>query len=456
MPPAAASAIGKDADGGLSALWTEVEIAAIMTEVQTRKSVDTFKLFGGPNGSLPPLLSARTSAEVKARVDHCKCSFDSTAIPWTPKCGVPELLAVLASEVSFIRQQRARRDGADVALVNAKKARDDEEARWREGRKAMREVWGRLREVSEGRGVGRGLRAIEITRFNDEKDLLDAERTEREKAEDELHGAKLAEMDSRRRLDRCRLKAAAIRGDMVSGTMDELVRPSLRRGEREMEVGEIVDAAAAVTILEGEDVDEDVEEDDVDENDDAGSGEIERNGTGDKSRTAEISGTGGSGMADVDKADVMSERTTGGGEELEGRTPRSRAIADVDMDAAIISWERGEGKSGEEVRLLQNRLAMHMAEAAEWKVSSDAERLRAKLLTIARTRLEGLLPPVSTGKVAPPKAGSKRGAVVMEAAAAAAVATVDVVGTVEDGGRRKRRKGVARRAVFLLPHSSHA
>lgn len=214
-----------DKDENHIALWKESEIRAIAAEVSSRKSVDSSKLFAGTaNNTMPEPLKRRTKADVKALVDRLKSSFDSTIAPWAPKCGVAELIAALASEASFVRNQRRERS---KALALLERGRTECESI----RKVHAMIMSTTKRISEQVHVEADRRKSAERSKTDGDALLvssrkriDDEVAKRLAIEAELDKWRLSELEARRRLDRVRLKVAALRGEMVTITVDGLVR----------------------------------------------------------------------------------------------------------------------------------------------------------------------------------------------------------------------------------------
>jgi hypothetical protein len=336
------------ADKSTTSLWAECEIRTIIFEVQQRKSVDTLKLFGGPSGTLPSALAARTPAEVKERVDRCKASFDQAVAPWVPKCGVPELIAVLASEAAFCRTQRTRRTRASCELSADKSERARLEAARREARREVADVEAYLAAEAKLRVEAELDKAAQAEALSDAKALVDEEILRRDAREDELEQLKLRETESRRKLDRARLKVAALRGEILADTMEALI---------DTEVGMEPD-------------------DDVNYADDA------EDNNGKSSGKARIKKSSKGAPADKDAAKDK--------ENKENAATAAAAAASTSNapSSEVRSAEQPEDARRMELRLLRNRLAMHMAEAEEWRASAEAEQRKSQLLVRARARVE--------------------------------------------------------------------
>lgn len=486
--------------------WKEAEIRAIMQEVQTRKSVDTYKLFGGPNGTLPDALSNRTSLEVKECVDHCKGSFDCNICPWVPKCGVPELLAVLASEAAFCRYQNARAGDLDKQHVADTDERIKQETARRDAKRELHAVTAQLETEARLRQAGEKEREQQLDELAACKLRLEKETQRREALEEDLDAFKLKEFDSRRKLDRARLKISAMRGEIIAPTMDALISPELEVDLEKLEdekikvafsiavgdpvAGDELPTTAATTSTKvkkkNKNANGDVEmytdddnnagdTDDDDGRDDHGHDEDEGDGDdgGDsdaaeaakkatrassKSKSGRASNTGKeaggddegdaaapddigvSGTVAASSADSTKPGSLGPGVSMnQSKSATARTPAPPD-DAEEIEDARAT-----ELRKMRNRVAMHMAEAAEWRRSAEAERRRAGLFARARSRLESDVPAPPppappSARAAAAKARAKRAA----AAAVAAEAGGDAAGA---AGRRKKRKGTPMRAI---------
>lgn len=430
--PAAASAseptpASEDLDDDIGVpdgFWEESEILAVIAEVHARRSVDTLKLFGGGTAELGERLSRRTPVEVKMLINRCKGSFDAHAAPWVPKCGVPELLAVLASEAAFCRNQRMRRASGLKRLASDKLERARMEAARRDGKRDVLDAAGFLKEEEAARIASEADKQAQSDAFTEAKTELDEEKDRGEAAEDVLQVARLRELEARRKLDRARIRVAALRGEFVTSTLREFVRPSLAflRTTRMPTSEEAADAMSAPTPH------------------DCGEQMAEKNDS-----------SVGAGFFALRRAPEAGSDDT----------PKEE-------DNPTVNWEQAEGKETTELRLLRNRLSMHMTEATEWHALVASERNRARLLQVSRSRLEREVPmtvsaPANSphgssgadgqlggqGSRLPPKARGKRSL------------PVSSVGDEKGNGRgdgvkdglppKRRRKSVPVKALVLLP-----
>lgn len=421
--PAAAADEGDEDTGVPEGFWEESEILAIITEVHARRSVDTLKLFGGGSAELGERLSRRSPGEVKMLINRCKGSFDAHAAPWVPKCGVPELLAVLASEAAFCRNQRLRRASGLQRLAADKLERARMEAARRDGKRDAAELVAFVKEEEAARVAAEEDKQVQGDAFTEAKKELDEEKDRGEAAEDVLQVARLRELEARRKLDRARIRVAALRGEFVTPTVREFVRPSLAsvRAQDVPTAEEVADAMAAPTPLDSDDV-------------------------------------------------VFGKRKSLRGAD----SSRMKEAGDDSLNYAfnveddpVVSWEEAEGKEAMELRLLRNRLSMHMSEAAEWHAAAASERNRARLLQASRSRLErevsmpGSVPgqaphavsgsdglPGSGGTRLPPKAKGKRPV----SATHLGMEREEFQNSAKDDlSRKRRRKGVPVRSLLVLP-----
>ncbi len=410
-------------------LWSESEIDAIAAEVSAKKSVDVTKLFNSPNNSpLPEPLKKRSRAELKAFIDRLKSSLDTSVAPWVPKCFVPELLSALASEAYFVRtsweQLRAMCKELDKHKAEYNNLSRQCHLTYSASKRLSNQisVEGKRREAAEAcRAVG------EETANGVKKDIED---TLAQKAvlESELNNWRLNELETRRRLDRIRLKVAALRGEMVTTTVDELVRPPPKW---------MTDVGESVTSAESGDV------------------ESEHAGKNSNRSSGFSSINGDTAKNSVDKdGDAAMEVEENNASEIE--KPES-----VDMEVALSETHMEEDVADEEdtleddddtgfdedgvsmeLRLLKYRLDMYEREADEWRRSTAAELVKIGMVEKAKKRLEEELIRYRTGNGNDRRATSSAAKAKARRAAQAQLEELPIETSV-----KRRRKGIARRSL---------
>lgn len=402
-----------DKEGSSQSFWEEAEIEAVIAEVQSRKSVDSSKLFGGPNGVLPDALSRRSASDSKEKVDRCKSAFDPDIAPWVPKCGVAELVAVLASEAVFCRVQRRKLAELREQLQTDKKERMKVEISLKEAKKELQDLLSQLDAETKMR------HKVEKEKVDFQEELaraksdVDEEILRRQQKEREFDEIKLKEIDSRRRLDRARLKVAALRGELVSPAMDALVRPefldisgdSLGIATTAAVAGELFQKVERITVEERPSLSSVTNPSSLNE----------KGSTKDESDYENFEKLE---KMDVEKPVESAENSSKpansshANEDVDSKlpsSPKDREIASTasgvgsdashvtsgglggDMDLlseSVMASEEVEDEKMAEFRLLRNRLAMHMAEAEDWQSSAAAERRKAKLIKSSKARLE--------------------------------------------------------------------
>lgn len=377
-------------------LWQEDEVVEVIKEVSSRKSVDTMKLFGGSDGELPSGLSRQSHDTMRAMVDQCKSSFDSDVAPWVPKGSVSELLAALASEAAFCRTQRRRRRTALQELEKEKKERERQEDALRKVKKDHREMASFLKHEVEYREAMEKEKVMLEKKMNDGRALVEKEIAKRKALEDTLDKIRIKEIEARRRLDRARLKASALRGAMVSDTMEALVHPRFRD-----ELDDDASSFARMLARAAEHLEDSgaarVDGDDKPKADDdtdvmvvdSANGES-HSGENGIAHDTEMSTANGDQDETTAALTMPSKKEAGSpsGESTAYDTAGDASGGDGGLDTSMLGEERVESQAHAELRVLRNRVAMLMAEATEWRESAYAERRKVQLLSVAKTRLE--------------------------------------------------------------------
>lgn len=351
-------------EGEKAFMWEYAEVVAVLEEVQSRKSVDTGKLFGGPSGYLPDELTAKSTADVKGLVDRLKASFDAAVAPWAPKCGVLELMAALTSEAVYLRRQRLEKATVAGRLDKCREEREEMEAARVDLEKDIEVASAHLVAENKKRAEIEGSRVGREEAVAKSKREHEFEVGRRAALEKELVTCRLSELDARRRLDRMRLKVAALRGEMVTTTVDGLARPppnwlgdvdesvmSAESGAAGSESGKGGKSAASNKSVLKTTPQQDADGEHV------GDGDVDM-------KNSDAAADSADAAVAIDKSD-------------------SSAKAHNDEDA-----ELDEDVESVELRLLRNRLDMCETEAREWKESAEAERVALQLVSRARTRLE--------------------------------------------------------------------
>lgn len=316
-------------------MWCRDDLIAIAADIREKDTIDPDKLFGGSDAALPQQLKRKTRADLSTALSSIKEFLNEADDEDAPKCTVDSVLAALASEMYFMDTQKKKRDSAIDSLRKARSERlkvESYSSKLIAESKALSEQVARERTR---RGKATEEKADSEKRLEQERKKLEAERSNYSIVRENMEKAKMSELDVRRRLDRMRLKVAAMRGEMVISTVDKLANPS--------------------PIWLG-DTDESIISIDTDP---------KANRAEDTSQPAK-----GEEKQDVD----MTEAQSG----IESSTP-SGSRDELELD---------EGQEETEFRLLKNRLAMCEMEAEEWRTTLDAEREKVRLILRAKTRLE--------------------------------------------------------------------
>lgn len=357
-------------------LWTAEELGALAKEIVKRDSVDAAKLFvvekpGDGSGDdtvtlLPPQMKALTHDDVKALLDRFKTQLMAEVVAsWAPGCSVAAILGMVMSEHVLIRAQETRFE-EDLMAYRKQKGEFDAIKRYIDLATAMSmrasvqidvEV-GRRKSAESIKAVGEeNLSSIrrDITAVCDAKDSL----------ESELNTWRLNELDTRRRLDRIRLKIAATRGEMVTATVDVLKRPP-PRWMIETNVCESVTSAES--------------------NDDDGKVGDEDAGSPHSSQEADTAVQDNDG--DVEMQVVESKVNEEAATEVQTRETQGEDDEEEELSSDIDDIGFDEDAVATEIRLLKNRLDMYDNEAQEWQSSLQAIRVQSTYVEKAIAMLE--------------------------------------------------------------------
>lgn len=342
-------------------LWSPSELCAVMGQVAARKSFDPARLFNGSPRSaadtLPADLGSHTRADLAALLERAVSQLSAPGAPtWTPRRpGFVDVLGVLASESRALRKLDARYL-EKVSAYNKQRADFDSVVRNKDLYSDMtKRANAQIAIEAERRNSGEAIKAVGEENANSiRRDIVEAALA-KEVVEAELNTWRLNELETRRRLDRIRLKIAATRGEMVTPTVDALVRPP-PRWMVESNVCESV--TSAESNEEGDDADE--AEPSVHSSQDAGTAQEAPNDGGD----AEMLPVG-------DKRSVASvnavEIAVSGVAQVDEEEEPSTDIDDIGFD---------EDAEATEIRLLKNRLDMYDNESRDWQSTLQAIKVQ--------------------------------------------------------------------------------
>lgn len=322
--------------------------------------------YKGVKRSVEEQLARKSVSDIEEVVDYFHNVFSKKAASFTPPCDVGTFLALLASEVSFMKVHAHERNLALCNLIKSRKERTNTEmlkeqlSRERGGmsRQIEREVRSRETALMQKPQIEGEYDALKIR----EEQEIEVTRGLRDK----LELAQLNDLEGRRRLDRVRLKVAAIRGEMVIPTVDQIVveaPPQHVIGDWDDEVeADSIGEDGSDTKHDGKDVDDAIEADHYPRS----------------KRPRSLKGLDGIWRRPY----------------LRGEDSPSPLLATVGTSSSDLAWPEETDTSMDtdeestEFRLLKNRLAMVEQEAVEWSGTLQAERKHCQLLYHAKQQLE--------------------------------------------------------------------
>lgn len=420
------ASIGREDGFGL---WKEAEIHAVAKEVNTKKSVDTSKLFSSTSsGLLPTPLNERTKAEVVSLVDRLKASYNSSVSSWAPKFGVPELLCALSAEAFFVRTSLEQLAPLCTEFDKVKEECSALVQHCAEASQKSKKLLNQVSVESKRREGAEACKAVGEESAAEVKKEIEEGMQENEDLNADLNTFRLNELEARRRLDRSRLKVAALRGEMITTTVDVLERPppkwltqvgesltSAESGDREDGAGRNSNRSSGFSSVNGE-----MAKKAADEDGDAAMKEDEN----------ELSDNENPESVDMEVALSDAEEEEDEEDEEAVETDES---AEEDDDTGF-----DEDGVRMELRLLKYRLDMYEFEAAEWRNSSEAELVKIGMVTKAKARQEEEL-----ARFKAKAHGSDR----RSRARRAAPVAVEPVPEPEERPAKRRRKGIARKSL---------
>lgn len=307
----------------------EDDLLAIASRVWEAQSVDPTALFSETASDSHAHLDLNLSV-FKYIVNLMKQPFH-TDVTFAPTCGAKELSASIFSQIEYLRWLAAEAGSADKKLTKAETELNKMEKSI-DNLERERNFLGReLEKVKERREeIAEGMQA-RMTELEQRRNKLREHEEEVVLLRNAMAKARQKDLEARRRLDRMRLKVSALRGEMISQTVDQMF-------EREaMEVDD------SVSSIEGDPLRHVL------------GFPPEKRNDGEKKE----------GEVDV--------------EGMEGVTSAGGKGDEHEFD---------EDAEETQLRLLRNRLAMCENEAKEWKESLDAEEEAVRLVTKAKARLE--------------------------------------------------------------------
>lgn len=316
-------------------LWYPRDVNVIGKEVNSQKSTKVDDLF--PKGLIPEPLNRKSRVDIHAAIAKLHTSFDNSCNAFVPNCSQSNYMATLAAETTSMATTNTQRDAALASLTKSHNFRIAVEKQRARIVADCRHLSSLVEKERTRRGRNSSKKSTVDKSLDGEKRRLDMERDSYTTLRDGMEAAKFSELDVRRRLDRMRLKIAAMRGEMVIPTVDKLARASPQW------LGEIDESVTS----------------------------------GDSDPTC--------------KQKQRNGECEGG--EQKGRTGINGIITPVGIESPTASTYKDDlelNETAEEIefRLLKNRLAMCEMEAREWEDCVQSEREKVRLIFRAKTRLE--------------------------------------------------------------------
>lgn len=341
--------------------WRADDVRALARAVYlARRSHPPPQLPFDSAAELPPALSRKGLGDVRRALSVVHDAHDRSNNSFAPRCDVHNVLASLSSDMAFLAAQGAERETAFATLFKARGERLATEGlreRLVKESKLLSDQIAKERALRAKAGERKA--ALEKV-IEDVRKKVDSDRANFDILRQNLEKAQISELEVRRRLDRMRLKVAALRGEMVIPTLDKL-RPSPRWlgdfGEGlstveakptlpEREVARAMAMNAALRAVGNEKGDDVVDDKCADNN-------------------------------NVADGDVVMDETKTAVEVAPGESSSKTDDLEVDLDA-----------EGMEHRLLKNRLAMVETEKQDWQETLDAEKAKVELLSRTTAKLE--------------------------------------------------------------------
>lgn len=312
-------------------VWRAEDITAIAKAVHQAGVARPSRLIKNVN-QLPDQLSRKTVSDVSNVLDHLHNALLDDTVSYAPKLTIPHFLAVLASEITFMKTHAHERNLAMFKLVQSRNMltsakKKNESLIFNLNRLTVQIDKERLRKTRAND------RKAEFEKSKEEtKTKLQLECERADTLRQALEKAKMNDVEVRRRLDRIRLKVGALRGEMVVPTVDEYVVKEARR------------QAGPDGTAEG---------------------------------TYEVHSS---------FAKFANNRPSAKFASSPDQTPSS-SVSSLFSDS-LDEPDMDRDEEAMEYRLLKNRLAMVEAEASEWKATLRAERTRFQLVQRSKTQLE--------------------------------------------------------------------
>lgn len=317
--------------------WAIEDLRLFAKHVLDNNSINLTNLFPSSPSKHPEGLTHKSQSELRSLLESLKAPFDSDAIQFVPTCGPAELAAATFSQIQYLSHQASDHDSASAKYAKARVERLQMEKsieKLRSESKFLSEQIDKERERREKLSEEMRTRQsdLEVRRRK-----LKDEAADTTSFRGAIQRAKSNDLDTRRRLDRMRLKVAALRGEMITSTVDRITTSDQTAMELEESMASI-DSDPMHFIL---------------------------------------------GDSPSKRKPVLRVRLgLNGSDETEAEESMGPSMSRTD------DLEYDEDAEETQLRLLRNRLAMCETEAKEWQKSLESEKAAVKLVMKAKTRLE--------------------------------------------------------------------
>ena len=410
-------------------LWQEAHLKDLVKQVHRHQSLDADK-FDTIDGC-----EKLTVKELCMKLDK---GINNSGLSWLPEVGLKEMVAAVASELAYVRQQRKE---SESTLRTYKKLRSDYDnsvAAMKSQTLETKRALNQLPKEFDARKKAEADKTKTEAKLKAITNELEEVKGEWEKALADRHNMKMMELDTRRRLDKIRLKIAATRGEMTCPTVDVLERvPPKWMVEKNV-------CESVTNSKEDEDKMSLPSSKEADTASDA------------KRKPKKKKRTDADGDVEMDSQEVPKKNSTKVGDDydtdLKEEDPKSEDIDDIGFNEDEVAME---------IRLLRNRLDMYNSECTDWIATHRAIDVQIAYVSRATVTLQHELQRIQSvsdgndrrGLGSASKAGKARRAAHAIGDSSGASPTKRSLPQQEQAptqSRKKRRKGEPKRNLAAL------
>lgn len=317
--------------------WALGDLRLFVKHVLETNSVSLSHLFPSSPSKWPEGLANKSQAEIKSLLEILKAPSDSGEVSFAPVCGPDELAAAIFSQMAFFAHQAEEHDAANAKYTKSRTDRERIEKNIEKLKNESKFLSQQIDKERERREkVTEEMHArqsdLEVRRLKLKEEVADIV-----SLRDVIQKAKANDLDARRRLDRMRLKVAALRGEMVTSTVDRIITFDQTAMELESNTASI-DGDPMHYIL---------------------------------------------GDSRSNRKPVLRPHLS-----LDGSNEVSMEEFTAPSSTKTDDLEYDEDAEETQLRLLRNRLAMCETEAREWRKSLESEQAAVVLVKKAKIRLD--------------------------------------------------------------------